>query len=383
MYQLGFASDPHGDVIVKSKGSFPFVSGYTEPGLRAPRAANLVDIFGQNNRVSMRTSRTLWEGASLEVNWNVGWSYNVNKTLQSDSTGIPIENNRVVSGDVDRSYLTFPPILFFKFFRTSIEDVQKRYEEMRVDVGDERPSDAKLAQAFEDGLEAAPFLKSLLGNIVPRPNWSLRWDGLEKFPLLSSVATRVSMDHSYTSGYKRRWKISPNGDEVTESQQVSYGFSPLVGLNLQFKEVLKGNFGAAFRFSTSTNYDLTPAAQNILESNTTDITITGSFAKQGFEIPFFGLSLSNDLDLSFSYSYSKNAQRVYDMKAVNFKKEGTPREGSSRTILEPRIRYILSSRVTASVYYKYSKTKPDEGGSRIPGQTINEGGLDIRVAIQP
>ena len=66
----------------------------------------------------------------------------------------------------------------------------------------------------------------------------------------------------------------------------------------------------------------------------------------------------------------------------DFKKEGDPLEGTIRTVIEPRIRYILSSRVTASIYYRYTRLKPDEGGSRIPGSTINEGGLDVRIAIQ-
>jgi len=381
-YQLGMASDPHGDVTIKTKGSFPFITGFTTPGLRAP-LGNLADVFAQSNRLSMRTSRPLWEGASIEFNWNVGWSYTVNRTLTTDSLGIPFETNKVVSGDVDRSYLTFPPILFFKFFRTSIEDVQKSYERMRVDPNDPRTPDAKLADAFENGLEAFPLFKNLLGDILPRPNWTIRWEGLEKFPVFNIFAARASFDHSYTSGYKRRWRISPTGEEVTENQQVTYGFSPLIGLNLQFKDFIKGNFGATFRYGITTSYDLQPAAQNIQENDVTDITISANYSRQGFEIPFFGLSLSNDLDISFSYGYSRNSRRLYDMKEVNFRKEGTPMEGSSRTILEPRIRYILSSRVTASIYYKYSKTKPDAGGSKIPGQTINEGGLDVRVAIQP
>ena len=382
MYQLGLSSNPHGDVIIKTKGKFPFLTGYTVPGIRAPRG-NLTDNFAQSNRIAMRTSRPLWEGASLDITWNVGWSYNVNRTLQSDSLGVAFVNNEVISGDVDRSYLSFPPVLFFKFFRTSVEDVQKLYERLRVDRSDVRSNDAKLAEAFENGMEAIPFTRKLLGNILPRPNWTLRWDGLEKLSLFEGFASRVSLDHGYSSGYKRRWKIAPTGTEVTESQQVTYGFTPLIGVNIAFKELLKGNFGMTFRLGNSTSYDLTPSAQNIVESGLTDITLTANFTRQGFEIPFFGLSLSNDLDISLSYSYSKNSRRVYDLKAVLFKKEGTPMEGSSRTIIEPRIRYILSSRVTASIYYKYTKLKPDAGGSRIPGSTTNEGGLDVRVAIQP
>ncbi|MBI3789242.1 MAG: cell surface protein SprA, partial [Ignavibacteriales bacterium] len=378
LYQLGLSSDPNGRVIIQGKGGFPFFTGHVEPGLRAPRG-NLVDIFSQSNRISMRTSRPLWEGANLEVNWNVGWSYNVNRTIQSDSLGVPFENSRVVSGDVDRSYLSFPPILFFKFLHTGIEDVQKQYEQLRVDANDTRTADAKLAQAFEEGFEALPLSKKILGSLVPRPNWTFRWEGLERLPVLNTFATRVSLDHSYTSGYKRRWKLSPNGDEVTESQQVSYGFSPLVGVNFTFKELFKGNFGASFRYGMSTNFDLTPSAQNIVEGDMTEINVTANFSRQGFEIPFFGLSLSNDLEISFSYSHSKNERKVYDMQAVNFKKDGTPLESSGRTSLEPRIRYILSSRVTAAMFYKYTKQE----GSRIPGQTINELGIDVRVAIQP
>jgi len=382
MYQLGLSSDPSGDVIVKSKGRFPFLTGYTVPGPRAPNG-NLVDLYGQKNTIAMRTSRPLWEGASLEFNWNVGWSYNVNRTLQSDSLGIAHEISSVVSGDIDRSFLSFPPVLFFKFFRTSIQDVQDRYGSLRADAADTRTDDAKLADAFENGLEAFPLARKLLGGILPRINWTFRWDGLEKLPLLSSFTSKVSLEHSYQSDYKRRWKISPDGDEVTEGQQVMYAFSPLVGLNVGFKEMVKGSFGATFRVGTSTNYDLVPAAQNIVESGSMDISVTVNYSRQGFQIPFFGLSLSNDIDIRLSYSYSKTSRRVYNMSAAVFKPDGTPMEGMSRTNIEPRIQYILSARVTASAYYKYSKVKPDAGGSRIPGSTTNEMGVDVRVSIQP
>lgn len=382
MYQLGLSSDPHGEVIVKGTNKFPFIGGYTIPGIRAPNG-NLVDQYSQANNLTMRTNRPLWEGASIELNWNLNWNYNVNKTIQSDSLGFTTVNSKVVSGDVSRSYLSFPSILFFKFLNTSIEQVQKQYVLARDNPSDVRSSDAKISEAFEKGLEALPFAQKFLGNLVPRPNWTIRWDGLEKLPLFNLITTRIAFDHSYTSGYKMRWRIDPTGNQITESQGVSYGFAPLVGFNVTFKQILKGNFTANFRYGTSTNYDLTPAAQNIVQSDIIDMTITGGFSRSGFEIPFFGLALSNDIEVSFSYSNSKNARRVYDLNSDNFKPEGTPLEGSSRTILEPRIRYILSARVTASVYYKYTKLKPDEGGSRIPGSTTNEGGLDVRISIQP
>jgi hypothetical protein len=50
-------------------------------------------------------------------------------------------------------------------------------------------------------------------------------------------------------------------------------------------------------------------------------------------------------------------------------------------MMEPRIRYVLSSRITASVYYRYSKTAPDEGGSTIFGTTTNEAGINLHISI--
>jgi cell surface protein SprA len=380
LYQLGLSSSPHGTVIVKAKPSFPFITGSTVPGVRAARG-NLTDVFNQTNNFTTRTSRALWEGARVDLSWTLGWSYNTTRTIQTDSAGAPREVSRTTSGDVNRTFLTFPNTFIFKFFKTGVEDVSKRFEELKGNRGDTRGNEVKVIQAFEEGMEAMPISRKLISSLMPRPNWSFRWDGLEKMDLFSGFASRVTLDHAYTSTFRRRWRLSPTGAEITESEQVSYGFSPLVGLSITFKPLGKGNLTGTARYGTSTSTDLSPAIQSITETNTTDINISANYSRSGFEFPFFGLSLSNDVDVSFSYGYSKNNRRVFDLKK-DFKKEGEPLEGTIRTSLEPRIRYILSARVTASIYYKQTKMKPDAGGSRIPGSTINEGGLDLRIQIQ-
>jgi hypothetical protein len=79
---------------------------------------------------------------------------------------------------------------------------------------------------------------------------------------------------------------------------------------------------------------------------------------------------------------TKNSRTTYDVSKLDTDISGTPLEGSTRTVLEPRIKYVLSLRVTASVYYRYTKIAPDDAGSRIPGSTTNEAGLDIHISIQ-
>jgi cell surface protein SprA len=381
LYQLGLASDPSGQVFIGGKGSFPFITGHTEPGLRAA-LGNLTDVFAQNNTLTMTTSRPLWEGASLNLNWKLSWAYNSNSSISTDAFGLPSITSQTISGNVDRSFMTFPPVSIFKFFKTGVDQMASVYQTLQADPNDTRASSEKIAQAFEDGFEAIPLSKKILGNIMPRVNWSFHWDGLEKFVLFRSFAQRVSFDHSYQSDYRRQWMVTPDGNQVTQSQEITSGFAPLVGLNMTFKDFMKGSFGGSFRYNINYTYDLAPSSQSLTQNTASTYNFTLNYSRQGFQIPFFGLSLSNDIDMSFTYGLTSNSSKIYDFSQPVFNSSGNPLQGLDNTTMEPRIRYTLSARVTASVYYRLTKVTPGDGGSRIPGSTVNEGGLEVHVSIQ-
>jgi len=385
LYQLGLIGDPNGKLTgFGLRPYFPFFGFNVEPGLRAPTLGNvkvqLTDMFSQRNQFDIRTSRPLWEGARLDLNWKVGWSFSKNQTIQTDTLGVPTVVSVVEQGDVSRSFLSLPPMFPFNIIAGSgIEQVGKLYDKYRNDQSDTRSNPEKLAQAFEEGMESLPFLTRIIGNVVPRANWTLRWDGLEKLSFFANIASRVSLEHAYSSDYTGRFRITPDGTQVTESQRVNYGFNPLIGLNITFKELWGGSFGGGFRFTTQTSYDLANGSQNINETSSTEISLSASYGRRGFEIPLFGVSLRNDVDISLSFSYSKQSRRSFDIN--NLKGEGTPLEGQSRTQIEPRFKYVLSSRVTASLFYRYVRTAPDANAARIPGTTTNELGLDVHISI--
>jgi cell surface protein SprA len=387
-YQLGLVSTPSANITdVFIKPQFPFV-GFTTDADKQIRAripnASLNDAFSQSNKLTLRTSRDLWSGARIDLNWNLGWDYSRTQSLRTDSLGTG--RTRLFSsasgGAIERSFMTFPPTFIFSMFKSGIEDVGKKYETAVQNTSDTRSNDEKLSEAFESGFESIPLLRKIFGQYLPRVNYSFRWDGLEKMGMFSNFATRVSLDHAYQSTYRTTFKGSAGTSLVTESQRITYAFSPLIGVNVTFKEVLKGNMTANLRYGSSVSYDLTPSAKNINETVSNEMSLTGSYGRTGFEIPLFGLALQNDIDISFTYSYAKNSRMTYEAKNETINTKGTPGEGSSRTQMEPRIRYVLSSRVTASLFYRYTKIAPDAGGSRIPGSTSNEGGLDVHIAIQ-
>ncbi|HYQ87251.1 MAG TPA: cell surface protein SprA [Bacteroidota bacterium] len=393
LYQLGLISDPSGSLRFSPHSGFPYFGWSTVPGVRAPNA-QLADQYGQTNSIALRTNRPLWPGATLEVNWKVGWQFQKSTTFLTDAFGNRAETTTDASGNlvaavptiatqgsIERSFLTLPPVFFLKVFKSNLEDVGKKYNRLNDLDKDPTHYAEHLAESFEKGLEALPFLNRVLGQYVPRPNWSLRWDGLEKIAGIGSVVERMSLEHAYTASFRRDFRGDISGGERTDIERVQYGFAPLAGINATFKEFLKGNMTGTLRYNSSTAYDLNLAAQNITETASQEISLSLSYSRRGFKFPLFGLTLSNDVDVSLTFSRTKNSRRSHDPNFLDVNQEGTPIEGSTRTSAEPRIRYVLSTRVSAALFYRFTKVAPDEGGSLITGTTTNEAGVEIHITI--
>lgn len=357
-----------------SRGFMVGLSG--DVGRRAPNA-NLTDAYQQKNNLDFRTSRPLWEGAKIDLTWKVGWSMNKSTTLTSDDDGNTTVNFITASGTINRSFLSLPPSLFLSVFNSGIKRVNELYDP-------EAPNSSEnLSNAFIQGFESLPLLSKIgflgeVANYIPRPNWRITWDGLEKVFIFKSIAKRVSLDHSYSSSYTEGWKINPEGAQEVQTQKIEYGFTPLLGLNITFGELWGGNLTSNIKYSARTNYDLGITTKNITETFSRDIGITAGYSKSGFELPLFGVSLKNDIEFSLSYTSTKNSTVRFEM--ANFSEEGTPQDGTIRTTIEPRIKYTISSKVTISIFYKRSSVEP-EGAARIPPTTTNEAGLDVHIAI--
>jgi len=384
LYQLGLVTDPNpGAGSLGFRRAFPFVG--IDDYRRGLRAANpngaYVDNFSQNNTISVRTNRPLWEGARVDFNWDLRWSLNRNYQLQTDDQGFQTITNLTSTGQMERSFLAFPDFLFFSFFNTNIEAVNERYKELLDDPDDKRNSSEKLAEAFETGFEAVPWLTRVFGGWLPRVNWSLRWDGIEKISIISGLADRISLEHRYSSTLTESFRNNPSdGVRITESKRVGFNFAPLVGLTFNFNKLWGGDLTLNTRWGKQKNFDLNTSANNVVEQSTDEISITAGFRKTGFDLPLFGLSLKNDIDFNLSFTLNKTSSYVYEVAKLD--EGGQPREGTTRITLEPRVRYTLSQRVQSSLFYRFQSTKPDSSvGSRVPGTTIHEGGLELRISI--
>ena len=345
----------------------------TDPGPRAI-GGTLSNNFSQKNNFTIKTSRPLWEGADIDVNWNVGWGYNEVVSLYVDSlSGEQIITNRNKSGNINRSFMSLP------VFGASVSAVNELYDPYAVDPN------KSLSEAFLTGMESIPLLSqvpffSSIAQYIPRPNWRINWVGLEKLPFFKNFFKRASLNHAYTSTYMEGWKLTTAGVEEVQTQKISYGFAPLLGLNLTFAELWGGNIKGTVKYSTKSNFDLGVATKSTTQTLSKDINFAFSFSKSGFELPLFGLSLKNDIEISIAYTTGRNAVTIFDMGEA-FTEEGKPKDGNTRTTIEPRIRYVMSSRVTLAIFYRRTSVAP-EGASRIPATTTNEAGIDVHISIQ-
>jgi len=338
---------------------------------------NLSDVFQQKNSFDLKTSRPLWEGAKIDINWKVGWSLNKNTTISTDDQGNLFVSNINSTGTLNRSFLSLPPSLFLSVFNSGIKRVNELYNPDSPDAA------SSLSEAFIQGFETFPIFARLgfleeFSRYIPRPNWRITWDGLEKLPLFESIATRVSLEHSYSSNYTEGWKLSPDGEKQVQTQKIDYAFAPLARVNMTFGQLWGGNLMGSVQYSTRTSFDLGITTSNINETFSRDIGFTINYSKTGFELPLFGVSLQNDIEFSLSYTSAKNSTIRYEM--ANFTEEGIPQDGTARVTIEPRIKYTISAKVTLSIFYKRSTVEP-EGASRIPPTTTNEAGLDVNIII--
>ncbi len=382
LYQLGLVSDPNGKLNFFRKNGFPFFGFETTPSRRTPNA-RITDNYSNNNNLDIKTSRNLWPGARIDLSWHVGWTYNRNTTYSTDSLGnvMPNSESVLVSGQVSRSFLTLPPVFIFSMFKNGIGQVATDYQQYKSEdpKNNQSTDDQKLSKAFVNGFETLPFLDKIFGQYMPRVNYSFHWDGLEKFPLFNSFASHVSIDNAYQSTYSQNWHNNNGTGEVTDGQSIAYGFQPLLGLNVTFKNWGDAAISGSILYNTNTQYSLNPSARTIAEAYTGQLSITANYSKRGFSIPFFGLNLQNDIDVSASYSASQTTSYSYNSDAISA--GGTPISGTTQTTFQINFRYVVSQRVTAAVYFKNTRVIPSVPGSLIPGTTTNEAGVNIHVSI--
>ncbi len=222
------------------------------------------------------------------------------------------------------------------------------------------------------------------GSGIPFPEWTITWNGLEKFPLFRRIASSASASTNIGGKKSTAWKDSTSG---LIGEDFSLNFRPLIRLNINWKNgmVTTAQYNQASGYRPTYNpigqldeEGFLDTFQSAAFSRTNDLSFTHTYSKRsGFRIPLPFLrnkELKNSVDLSINYTrsltessakYSRDSQEV-----VN--------NSTARWEFSPRVTYTFSNRVRGGAHFLYGKTE-----SRLIGKTtITELGIDVNISIR-
>jgi hypothetical protein len=84
------------------------------------------------------------------------------------------------------------------------------------------------------------------------------------------------------------------------------------------------------------------------------------------------------MEFSFNTQVRRNLRAQYDV--LDYKgPDGSLVDGTTQITIEPRARYTISNRVTASAFFRYEGNFSE--GAANPGFSTSQVGVDIRLSI--
>lgn len=398
-YQLGLITDPHGRLLIGFQPRFPFVKFDVRRGDRAPSPSNremdIVDVFNQQNNFDLSTSRPLWEGATLSLNWKLQFSYDQRNTLHLNALGQDSLTYYAKSGDVSRTFLSMPEVWFVE---SPIGRVADKYREKlgQNSVSITTDDNGRIArdtmppslrnrlqrESFMEGFESLPFFSGLLREYLPRLNYSFNWTGLEKF-FLFSFADRASFRHGYNGTYRRNWRDNINDPgQLTTLQTVQHGFRPLIALDMSWDKLWDGRLSSNIDYNTQTEWGSDYAAQRITKRLSTTLAVTANYQRTGISLPFLGLDLKNDFGATLSISKTVADDSYFTFEGLLASNDGIGNGGLTKTTIEPRLSYVISKQLTIEGFYRYERTEPAATGQLSPPTRLIMAGVDVRLKIQ-
>lgn len=206
---------------------------------------------------------------------------------------------------------------------------------------------------------------------IPFPGWSVRWMGVERWPLIKLFARTASLEHAFSGRESLSWK---NDDLLKSNYSASY--SPLIGLSMT---LVKG-ITVSSRFSTARNVENRFQKNNNSTNTKVDRNLSTSANyshRGGLKIPIFffrDFNLENTINFTLTLDFSESITRRRNSADVAFSK---PQRQTSWKI-SPRVSYSFSRLVTGGIWYEYR-----ESDHYISGQKIDRDfGFEINLAIQ-
>ncbi|MFQ6678187.1 MAG: cell surface protein SprA [Fidelibacterota bacterium] len=226
-----------------------------------------------------------------------------------------------------------------------------------------------------------------LENGFPFFGWSVRWTGVEKWPLIKNIARTASLEHGMSGRNSRAWQfenihvrkmplfdLDPFISEFKDDQRSSrtnISFSPLIGLNMNLKK------GISFNIRHTVSKSVQDELNGLSVRKEKSLTASSNYSHRGgFTIP---LPMTDDWHIqntvNFTLNFDMNESETLGSQDGGAEFGQLAFNSGWKTAL--RISYSFSSQITGGIIYEYRETDSKTTGRKID----RDFGFDVNIAI--
>jgi cell surface protein SprA len=255
---------------------------------------------------------------------------------------------------------------------------------------------------------------------LPRPNWTLNYNGLSKIPMFKDIFSNVRLTHGYKNTLtinsfesdlsyddydeENEQIIDPRNPANLDTLTANYysrfllpsiimeeSFSPLIGLEVKMKNDMNFSFAYNKRRSLTMGFISYELAET--RSTTWDFGFDWKLknVRLGF-LPGFNSGakkkkpsstkpgsekLGNDLDVLFDISFSDNITLNH---LLDQETGARATRGSKDITISPAISYDVNKNVNLRFFVDYRRQEPYVSNSYIVVNT--EGGITVRIKLE-
>ncbi len=252
------------------------------------------------------------------------------------------------------------------------------------------PGSIKLIKNSNPNIKANPF-----SGIIPKPNWSVTYNGLSRLPGMEKIFTNFTIRHGYHSTFSMNSfntallfvDLSRVGfpsfvDPLTGNYipfflvpniTISEAFDPLIEVDMTFTNQLQ----ARFEYKKSRQLSLSLIDYQLAENRSTEITFGFDWRQKGFPLIKKIGKMKLDNDVTFKLDFSLRDDATANSKLDQGTSFGTA--GQKVIRIAPSIDYILNNRISLKLYFEQNRNIPKISNA-FP-ITNTRGGLQVRVSL--
>jgi cell surface protein SprA len=259
---------------------------------------------------------------------------------------------------------------------------------------DKDPTSIKLFKHTNPKINSNPF-----SGLLPKPNWTVTYNGLSRIPGLDRIFSNVSIRHGYHSElsmnsfntallFQDRFRVGyPEFIDTASNSFIPYFLVPNITISERFDPMIEvdltftNQLSTRIEFRKSRTLSLSLVDYQLAENRSTEITFGFNWRKKGLpiirnlKIGKKGIKLDNDVTFKFDFSLRDDA--TANSKLDQKTSFGT--SGQKVIRIAPSIDYILNNRVSLKLYFEQNRNIPKVSNA-FP-ITNTRGGLQVRISL--